>query len=210
MPLFSRPSLSPQDRRDLLILARRVISEIVRSETIAEIPAPAGRLAEPGSAFVTVHCAGRLRGCVGRVDSTLALAEVVAQCAISAVTQDTRFRPVQAREIDEVEIEISVLSESQPASPRDLKIGTHGIVVSRGERRGLLLPQVAVEHGWSVERFLEETCKKAELEPGAWRDPQTSVLAFTAEVFSESDVLGERHERASATGIAAEKKRGLA
>lgn len=210
MPRSSSSPLSSEDRRDLLIRARRVISEVVCSQSIADLPAPAGRLAEPGSAFVTVHCAGRLRGCVGRVDRTLALAEVVAQCAIGAVTQDTRFRPLQAYEIDEVEIEISVLSELQAASPHELEIGTHGIVVSRAERRGLLLPQVAAERGWSAERFLEETCKKAGLEPNAWRDPQTSLLAFTAEVFGESDFFGERTERANAIGFAAEKKRGSA
>ena len=187
MPRSSSPPLSSEERRDLLTLARRVIVEAVRSQAIAELPTPTGRLAEPGRAFVTVHCAGRLRGCVGRVDRTLPLAEVVAQCAIGAVMHDTRFRPLQGHEVDQMEIEISVLSELQPMQPEELKIGTHGIAVTRGDRRGLLLPQVAAEWGWSAERFLEETCKKAGLEPDAWRDPQTSLLAFTAEVFAEAD-----------------------
>src|SRR5262249_35001758 len=159
-----------------------------------------GRLAEPGSAFVTVHSAGRLRGCVGRVDRTLPLAEVVAQCAIGAVTHDTRFRPLQANEVDETEIEISVLSELQPASAHAVEIGTHGVMVSRAERRGLLLPQVAAERKWSVDRFLEETCKKAGLEPDAWRDPQTSLLTFTAEIFSEAEYPTQHPERESAAG----------
>ena len=187
MPQSSSLPLSSEERRDLLIRARRAIVEVVCNESIADLPAAAGRLAEPGSAFVTVHCAGRLRGCVGRTDCTLPLAEVVAQCAIGAVMHDTRFRPLQAHEIGELEIEISVLSELEPASPRDLQIGTHGIAVSRAEQRGLLLPQVASERNWSVERFLEETCKKAGLEPDAWRDPQTTLWAFTAEIFSETD-----------------------
>jgi len=210
MPRSSSSSLSPEDRRDLLIRARRAITEVIRSQILADLPAPAGRLAEPGSAFVTVHCSGRLRGCVGRVDRSLPLAEVVAQCAIGAVTHDTRFRALQADEVDEVEIEISVLSELQPMPPHALQVGTHGVVVSRAGRRGLLLPQVAAERSWSVERFLEETCKKAGLEPGAWRDPQTSLLAFTAEIFSEADLV--RHETGSADqpGVASERKRGSA
>src|SRR5579871_4485252 len=133
MPRFSSPPLSSEDRRDLLFRARRAITEAVCRQNIADLAAPSGRLAEPGSAFVTVHCAGRLRGCVGRLDRTLALAEVVAQCAIGAVTEDKRFRPLQADEIPEIEIEISVLSELQPATPQELEMGTHGIVVSRAE-----------------------------------------------------------------------------
>jgi len=187
-----------------------MIVEVVRSQTIAELPVPAGRLAEPGSAFVTVHCAGRLRGCVGRMDRTLPLAEVVAQCAIGAAMHDTRFRRLQAHEIDEMEIEISVLSELESVGPQAIEVGTHGIAVSRADRRGLLLPQVASERGWSAERFLEETCRKAGLEPDAWRDPQTSLQAFTAEIFSEADLPGLHLEGAKATGIPAEKKKGSA
>lgn len=194
MPQFSSLLLSAEERRDLLIRARRVIVEAVGSQSIADLPAASGRLAEPGSAFVTVHCAGRLRGCVGRTDRTLPLAEVVAQCAISAVMHDPRFRPLEAHEMGEVEIEISVLSELEPASPDTLRIGTHGIVVSRAERQGLLLPQVAAERNWSVERFLEETCKKAGLAPDAWHDPRTTLLAFTAEIFAEADFASQQPE----------------
>jgi AmmeMemoRadiSam system protein A len=188
MPRSSSVPLSPEDRRDLLLRARKAITEAVCSQGVADLPAPAGRLAETGSAFVTVRSAGKLRGCVGRVDRTLPLAEVVAQCAIGAVMHDSRFRPLQAPEIDDVEIEISVLSELLPLAPQDIRVGMHGVSVSRGECRGLLLPQVAAERGWKVERLLEETCKKAGLEPGAWRDPRTSLLAFTCQIFSEGQL----------------------
>ena len=188
-PLSSSPLLSSDDRRALLRLARQAITQAVCNESVADFPAPAGRLAEPAGAFVTVHCAGRLRGCVGRTDRSLALAEVVVQCAIGAVLRDTRFRPLEPAELGRMSIEISVLSELQSLAPHEIEAGTHGIVVCRGERRGLLLPQVAAERGWSAERFLEETCRKADLEPDAWRDPETQVLAFTAEVFLEADFL---------------------
>ena len=143
MPPLCSPALSSDERRALLGCARHAITQAVCSQSIADFPAPADRLAEPGSAFVTVHCGSRLRGCVGRTDRTLALAEVVAQCAIGAALHDTRFRPLEPAELSRMSIEISVLSELQPLAPHALEAGRHGIVVCRGERRGLLLPQVA-------------------------------------------------------------------
>jgi AmmeMemoRadiSam system protein A len=189
MPPLCNSPLSSDDRRALLHRARQAITEVVCNQSIADFSAPAGRLVEYAGAFVTLHCAGRLRGCVGRTDRSLSLAEVVAQCAIAAVQRDTRFRPLEPAELARTSIEISVLSALQPAVPHELDAGTHGIMVARGERRGLLLPQVALQHGWSTEHFLEETCRKAGLEPNAWRDPETQILGFTAEAFSEADFL---------------------
>src|SRR5580658_560941 len=111
MPLPCSPALSSDDRRALLRRARRAIPQAVCNQSIADLPAPIGRLAEPGGAFVTVHCASRLRGCVGRTDRSLALGEVVVECAIAAAVRDTRFRPIRAVELDRMSIEISVLSE---------------------------------------------------------------------------------------------------
>jgi len=182
--------LCSEERRALLDRARQAITHVVRRQSIDDLPAfpaPPGKLAEPGSAFVTVHASRRLRGCVGRTDRALALAEVVAQCAIGAALHDRRFRPIDESELRDMTIEISVLSELQPAAPDALEAGTHGVMLCRGERRGLLLPQVAADRGWSVEQFLQEVCRKAELAPAAWKDPETKILAFTAEVFSESD-----------------------
>jgi AmmeMemoRadiSam system protein A len=205
MPPSSSFSLSTDDRRALLIRARRAIEEAVCRQAIADFPAPVGRLAEPGSAFVTVFSSGRLRGCVGRVDRTLTLAEAVVHCAIGAVTHDTRFRPLQASEIDGAEIEISVLSVLRTLPLEALEVGTHGLLVTRAERRGVLLPQVAAERRWSVERFREETCKKAGLDSEAWRDPETKVEAFTAEVFSEADFSPRDLERSYNENEAATK-----
>jgi AmmeMemoRadiSam system protein A len=180
------PPLSSNDRRTLLALARRVIIEAVVHRCVPDFPPGAGRLADPGGAFVTLYCGGRLQGCVGRVDRGNALTETVAQCAISAALHDQRFSPLAARHIDDLRIEISVLSELVQTSAQAIEVGTHGLLVICGARHGVLLPQVATEHGWSAERLLEEGCRKAGLEPGAWRDPQTSLFAFTAEVFGEA------------------------
>ena len=115
---------------------------------------------------------------------------------------------MEPAELNLMSLEISVLSDLQPMAQDALDLGTHGVVVCRGERRGLLLPQVAAERGWSIERFLEETCRKAGLEPGAWRDPETQVLGFTAEVFSEVDFL--QQEPRGGNFIGATKKWGPA
>ena len=188
MPPLSDPRLSDNDRRELLALASHAISEAVRRQRIPDLPPTSQRLAERGGAFVTIRCDGKLRGCIGRVDTANALAETVAQCAISAALQDPRFRPLTEEEIPRLELEISVVSELAPIQPEEVEVGTHGIVVSRAATRGLLLPQVAVERNWSATQFIEETCRKAGLEPGAWRNPETKLYAFTAEVFSECEL----------------------
>lgn len=189
MPLLCSPPLSADERRQLLILARRAVTEAVSSRLLADFPDPIGRLAEPGSAFVTIHCGGRLRGCVGRTDRALALSEVVVQCAIGAALHDRRFRELHSSELASTDIEISVLSELQPVVPEAIEVGKHGIVVGSGDRRGLLLPQVAAERGWSVEQFLRETCQKAGLDADAWTRSQTQIWAFTTEAFSEKDLV---------------------
>jgi AmmeMemoRadiSam system protein A len=185
-PLFS-PKLAEADRRALLALARQAVVETVSCLRLADLPPTAGRLAKPGGAFVTLRCSGKLRGCIGRTDGALTLAENVVQCAITAALHDSRFRPLRREEIAGLEIEISVVSEPQSVRIEEIELGIHGVLVCRDASRGLLLPQVAHEHNWSAAEFLEAACRKAGLEAGAWRDPETKLFAFTAEVFSETD-----------------------
>jgi uncharacterized protein len=180
--------LCNDDRRELLALARAAITESVLHNRITDFPAPCGRLAEPGGAFVTLFCKDRLRGCVGLSGRNLSLAETIVQSGISAARNDPRFPAIAAGELPEMEIEISVLSEPLPTSPGEIEAGVHGLLVVRGRHRGLLLPQVAVKHSWSAVRFLEETCRKAGLEGDAWRNSETRLSAFTAEVFSEKEL----------------------
>jgi AMMECR1 domain-containing protein len=112
------PRLSSDDRRTLLALARRAVFELVLDHRFADVPAFPGPLAEPRSAFVTLHCFSKLRGCIGRTDGALSLGETVAQCAISAAAHDPRFAPIAKDDLPGLEIEISVLSEFQPLSPQ--------------------------------------------------------------------------------------------
>jgi len=180
--------LSSDDRRALLDLARRAISGAVIEKRIPDFSAHSASLSVPAGAFVTLHRNGRLRGCVGQVESAGPLAEVIARAAINAALYDFRFPPVAAEEVATLEIEISVLSPLDPIAPEAIIVGRHGLMVVKDENRGLLLPQVAQELRWSGQRFLEETCAKAGLPRDAWREPSTQVFAFTAEVFSETSL----------------------
>jgi AmmeMemoRadiSam system protein A len=179
--------LRSEDKKTLLDIARKAIALIVREGRQLEVAAPQGALAAPSGAFVTLRKQRRLCGCIGRLSPLESLANVVAHCAAAAATEDPRFSRVLGEELAELEIEISVLSAVQAAQPEDVEAGLHGLVISRNGRRGVLLPQVAREHRWTVERFLEETCRKAGLDANAWKDPGTQVEIFTAETFSEAD-----------------------
>jgi AmmeMemoRadiSam system protein A len=133
---------------------------------------------------VTLHLAGQLRGCVGFVQPTRGLYHTVIEAALSAAFHDPRFLPVSEEEAPGLQVEVSVLSPLKPIAPEEVVVGRHGLVVSRGLYRGLLLPQVAVEQEWDVATFLEQTCLKAGLPADAWKHGAT-LQAFTAEVFGE-------------------------
>jgi len=180
--------LSNEDRRALIEIARRAIVSAVTGERPPELSPIVGALAECCGAFVSLHRGEQLRGCVGQIESLESLAETVQQVAINSTLQDFRFRPVSSDEVRELVIEISVLSPLETIQPERIVAGVHGLLVTRHPYRGLLLPQVAAEREWTAERFLEETCAKAGLPRDAWRDSSTRIFAFTAEVFSETDV----------------------
>src|SRR5271169_3715244 len=183
---------SPAEREKQLLL------QLARSAMALGVTAGAGNkspvqdfpnedfLQQPAGAFVTLHRRGRLRGCVGQLPGRDSLAEVVAHCARSAALHDSRFDPVTTAELSDIEIEVSVLSALEDLTLEAIEAGKHGLVVSQGTQRGVLLPQVASQFNWPAQRFLEETCVKAGLEREAWKDPATRVQAFTAEVFSEA------------------------
>jgi len=179
------PEYSPEERRLLLELAHRAVRASLEDREIDLTP-PSGHLAEPRGAFTTWHLRGQLRGCVGYVLALHPLYRTVAETAVAAAFHDTRFYPVSAEEVAELEAEISVLSPLRPIRPEEIEIGRHGLVVGLGRQRGLLLPQVPGEYGWNVETFLEETCHKAGL-PGDAGRRGAAIEGFTAEVFGDGD-----------------------
>ena len=173
----------------LLRVAREAIAARLRGES-ARLPEATGALAERRGACVTLRRRGdgELRGCVGLMRSDRPLLETVAKMAVAAATEDGRFEPVTASELDGLSIEVSALGPLRPTRPEQVEVGRHGLLVSRGARRGVLLPQVPVEHGWDRETFLAQTCWKAGLPENAYREAGTEILAFTAAVFSEGDL----------------------
>ena len=173
------------DRARLLSIARRALEARVRRER-ESAPEGGGALDTRRGAFVSIHLQDALRGCLGRLEADWTIARVVQHLGRALADSDPRFAPVQTDEVDDLSIEISVLSpEREAASTEEIEIGRHGLIVESNGRRGLLLPQVASDHGWDVETFLRHTCLKAALSPEAWRTG-ARIFLFEAEVFGES------------------------
>ncbi|MCS7314737.1 MAG: AmmeMemoRadiSam system protein B [Bryobacteraceae bacterium] len=185
------PWLRPEEQRELLWLARKSVETAVRERRLYEGPAPRWpALLEDRGAFVTLKRHGQLRGCIGYVFPVKPLYLTVRDVAAMAAVRDERFPPVTTKELDELEYEVSVLSPLRRVlSVEEIVVGRHGLVVKRGDREGLLLPQVASEQRWDRRTFLEQTCLKAGLPPGAWRDPETDIFRFTAFVFDERQTV---------------------
>jgi uncharacterized protein len=178
------PFLSETERQSLLHLARLAVAEVVSSgQILAEIPTGA-IFSQKCGVFVSLHVGSRLRGCIGVVDPEESLAHTVVFCASGAAMHDPRFPALRVEELRHLQIEISLLSPPVATRPEEIQIGVHGLLVWQGTQRGLLLPQVAIKHRLTVEQFLAETCRKAQLAPDAWRQPETNVFAFTCDVFS--------------------------
>jgi AmmeMemoRadiSam system protein A len=180
------PSLSEADRKAILGLARQAVVEAVchnrRTEPIPTI----GIFAEKRGVFVTLHVAKRLHGCIGVIEARDPLGQCVVHCAMSAALEDPRFRRMQPADLGTLEIEVSLLSALQPVQSEAIEIGKHGLLIEQGFHRGLLLPQVAVEHQLDRELFLRETCYKAGLEGDAWKAPETRIFSFTCEIFADA------------------------
>ncbi|HUT78509.1 MAG TPA: AmmeMemoRadiSam system protein B [Polyangia bacterium] len=174
-------------RRELMALAKKAVSAAARGESFEPPPPTAAILAEPGAAFVTLKKRGDLRGCIGHVIARVPLYRCVADVARSAAIHDTRFSKVTPDELPELTFEISVLTAPAPTTPDEVVVGRDGLIMSRGGRSGLLLPQVPIEWGWEREEFLEHTCRKAGLPVGCWRDPETVIQSFRAIVWGEDE-----------------------
>jgi len=184
------PDLDDADRAALLALGRTTIEARLGMVSVKE-PLHRPVFDRPGGAFVTVFVGGDLHGCVGLPESQEPLATVVRYCARAAAFRDPRFPPVTPADLPRLSLEISVLTPFEPVSdPSAIEIGRHGVVVEQGPARGLLLPQVATEHAWTRDQFLDHTCIKAGLLPDAWRRG-AALYSFEALVFGERDVSRE-------------------
>lgn len=180
------PLVAPNTQQELLHIARDAIRAELDGMPYRPPDTQDPALRRVAGAFVTLHAAGALRGCIGTLEGTRPLAQAVAELARSAAFHDPRFPALSAAEWPAIQLEISVLSPLRPVSdPQEVQVGRHGLVLSQGGQRGVLLPQVAVEYRWDRETFLEHTCRKAGLPPDAWRRG-ARIEVFEAQVFGEA------------------------
>jgi hypothetical protein len=180
--------IPPPSRTKLIELARAALEDFV-----CDIEATDTAVADPYletreyGAFVSLHRGNELRGCIGICFPTAPLYETVKDMTEAAASRDRRVTAIAPSELGQIHIEISVLSPLfKTDHPLALEIGTHGLYISNGGRRGVLLPQVATQYGWDMEKFLQQTCVKAGLAKDAWRRPETEVRAFTTLIIEEA------------------------
>jgi AmmeMemoRadiSam system protein A len=177
--------LTPEEKQILLQTARQAITSRLEKRK-PKYPEPTELLKKKCGAFVTLHKQGSLRGCIGFVVAGKPLIDTVAEAAQSSAFGDPRFPALTAREVDQIDIEISVLSPLRRIeSVEEIRVGEHGISLRSGFSSGLLLPQVATEYGWDRDTFLTHTCRKAGLQGDCWRSPDTEIEIFSAVVFGE-------------------------
>lgn len=190
--------LSFEEGRQAVRYAREAIERHVRGQEVPEMDADQPFTRKAG-VFVTLnrHPSGDLRGCIGIPEPSMQLAEALQEAATS-VTRDPRFPPLAVDELDDITVEVTVLTPPEKIevdTPRDypvcIKLGRDGLIAERRGRRGLLLPQVPVKHGWDAETFVSQTCWKAGLSPDAWLDDDTTLYCFQGEIFRETEPHGD-------------------
>lgn len=181
-------ALTIREQEVLLAIARRAIIDGVRGGNGQLEPREEKNLNLRCGCFVTIRQHGQLRGCLGNFQSELPLYREVERMALASATRDPRFYPMKETELEGMRIEISVLSPlSKIERIEEIEVGSHGIYLEKGHYRGVLLPQVATEHGWDRLTFLQQTCVKAGLPTGAWEADDAEIYVFTAQVFGEPE-----------------------
>jgi AmmeMemoRadiSam system protein A len=182
--------LTIQQKIILLKLARETILASIVGKEQPRLDYSDKIFLEERGAFVTLHKKQKLRGCIGFVKGFKPLLNTIQEMAKAAAFRDPRFSPVQADEVGDLEIEISVLSPLKIIDDvKEIKVGVHGILLENQIHSGLLLPQVATEYGWDHIQFLQQTCIKAGLPRDDWKEPNTIIKTFSADVFSEKDLI---------------------
>lgn len=176
--------LNEEEKKTLHQIAKTVIENKARGKTVPDFKIESPVLKENRGAFVTIHKRGQLRGCIGYIEGRGPLHKTIEEMAEAAAFRDPRFTPVKEKELPELELEISVLTPLKKIQDvNEIQVGKHGIYIKKGWYSGLLLPQVATEYGWDRQTFLEHTCQKAGLPPHAWKEKDTEIYIFSADIF---------------------------
>jgi AmmeMemoRadiSam system protein A len=179
--------MNESQKKTLLKIARDSVQAVITAKPLPKPVSDAPELNAHCGCFITLKNSGQLRGCIGQFTSDKPLIELIVEMAKASATGDPRFssNPITADELDELDVEISVLSPlTKTADPLSLRLGVDGIYIIKGRNSGCFLPQVVEETGWTKEEFFSYCCShKAGLPPDAWKDPDTEVYLFTADVF---------------------------
>ena len=183
-------SLTIEEKRTLLHIARSAIVSVLEKKTLPQLKNQLEALNRRSGVFVTLRIGEDLRGCIGYIEPLFPLADATREVAVKAALEDPRFMPLTLSELNKITIEMSVLSPlSKLEDVEKIEIGTHGLVIDAGYRRGLLLPQVATEYRWDRKQFLKQTALKAGLPPDAWKQKEIKLFTFTVEKFDESEFV---------------------
>lgn len=178
--------LTDAEKAILLEAARKAIVDFVKQGSFEPVPREEKSLNRRNGCFVTIKKNGQLRGCIGNFQSERPLFKEVAEMAVASASKDPRFYPMKAEDLADFSLEISVLSPLEKIDGiEEIEVGKHGIYLEKGYYRGVLLPQVATEHGWDRLTFLKQTCIKAGLPTNAWQDDDAEIYIFSAQIFSE-------------------------
>lgn len=179
-------ALTDLDKKALLDVVRKTIEARLTGRSFPELHLSSEVLKEKKGAFVTLKKHSRLRGCIGYIEAKKPLYKTVGETALAAAFDDPRFPPLRQDEMKDITVEISVLSPLKEITNIDeIEVGIHGLYITKGFHSGLLLPQVATEYDWDSLTFIQETCYKAGLQRDAWKDKDSKVYIFSAEVFGE-------------------------
>tara|TARA_B100000686_G_scaffold206487_1_gene213343 strand:- start:1070 stop:1636 length:567 start_codon:yes stop_codon:yes gene_type:complete len=181
--------LSAEFRLKLLVVARESLENFLQNGNYIKFTTEIPELLEKRAVFITFRKKGNgnLRGCIGQSKPLYPLIEAVAKTAISCSIHDTRFPPLKIEELSDLLIEINVLSPLSQSKPKDVEIGKHGLMIKKGSKGSIFLPEVAVSNGWDLHTFFDELCRKADLPEGSWNNPETELYVFESEAWGEHD-----------------------
>ena len=176
--------LNEEEKKTLHHIAKTLIENKAKGKAVPEFSIESSRLKENRGAFVSLHRRGQLRGCIGYIEGRGPLHKTIEEMAEAAAFRDPRFAAVTEKELSDLDIEISVLTPLRKITDvSEIEVGKHGIYIKKGWLSGLLLPQVATEYGMDRETFLEHTCMKAGLSAKSWKDEDTEIYIFSADIF---------------------------
>ena len=181
--------LSKELRLKLLLVARQSLENFMENGDHIQFPTEIPQLLEKRAVFVTLRkrSNGNLRGCIGHSKPRYPLIEAVAKTAISSAVDDSRFTPLKIDELPDLLIELNVLSPMSPSKPENVEIGKHGLMINKGSKGALFLPEVAVSNDWDLNTFFDELCRKADLPKGSWNNRYAELYVFESEAWGENE-----------------------